>query len=55
MAARNGGMKDEPVSPKKGGQKPSVKKEDAHQTSPQRSGMKTRASPQKPHAAEEDS
>jgi DNA replication licensing factor MCM3 len=46
MAARNGGMKDEnPVSPKKPAQKPSVKKEDVQQTSPQRTGMKTRASP----------
>lgn len=36
MAARNGGMKDEnpPVSPKKGGSKPAVKKEEV--TSPQR-------------------
>jgi DNA replication licensing factor MCM3 len=52
MAARNGGMKDEPPSPKKGGQKPSVKREEP---SPQKGSMRTRASPQKPPAADEDS
>ncbi len=54
MAARNGGMKDEnPVSPKKNGQKPPVKKEQAPQPSPQK--MKTRASPVKTPAGDEDS
>lgn len=49
MALRNGGMKEEvAVSPKKSA-KPSVKKEEGPpQTSPQKSGIRTRGSPNKP-------
>jgi len=55
MALRNGGMKEEvAVSPKKGA-KPSVKKEEGPpQTSPQKSGIRTRGSPNKP-TRDEDS
>jgi DNA replication licensing factor MCM3 len=54
MAARNGGMKDEIQGSPKVTKKSSVKKEETH-TSPTKSGVKTRSSPNKVPAADEDS